>query len=342
MARRNLPVVIDEPLSAAEHTAEAVVRREPSRSASRRPAAKTRLARSGKQLVVLAMAWTLAALALCLFVVVCFQVEQFVRHDTRFHLAGPTQRGGEAPGLEIDGVTHAKRGDLIAVFEPDFGRSLWRLPVWDRRDELKQVSWVKEAMLTRVWPNRVHVQITERTPVAFIQLPSGDPATPLRPALIDADGVVLETAQAAEWALPVLVGVHRDETREFRARKVQAMLRFLRDASSYADKVSEVDASDPNNLRVLLPVGDQPVLLILGNQEFLSRMQRFEGNYADIHRHQPLVSIFDLRLKGRIIAVDVPLAPSDPVVEQDKKGAPSKGEARPARPAPREARSHAR
>ena len=66
---------------------------------------------------------------------------------------------------------------IEAVFAEDFGRSVYLIPLSERRASLRTVDWVKDASVARFWPNRVVVGVTERKPVAFVdaRAPAGVP-----------------------------------------------------------------------------------------------------------------------------------------------------------------------
>src|SRR5450755_632201 len=87
---------------------------------------------------------------------------QFLIRDTRFFLPGPADYGLESPNLEIHGIRYASRQQVLRLFEQDYGRSLYLFPLTARRNELLRVRWIHDAAISRIWPNRVVVQITER------------------------------------------------------------------------------------------------------------------------------------------------------------------------------------
>ena len=91
---------------------------------------------------------------------------QFLIRDTRFFLPGPADYGLESPSLELHGIQFASRQQVLRLFEPDFGRSLYLFPLAVRRKELLGVRWVHDASIARIWPNRIVVHITERKPAA--------------------------------------------------------------------------------------------------------------------------------------------------------------------------------
>ena len=116
------------------------------------------------------------------------RVEQFLICDPRFALNGTD---GATSTLEIRGASHVSVGALEAAFREDSGRSVYLMPLADRRAALRNVNWVKDAAVARAWPNRILVQVSERIPVAFVTL------APSRFGLIDEDGVILRPRRIA-------------------------------------------------------------------------------------------------------------------------------------------------
>src|SRR5260370_7073608 len=102
------------------------------------------------------------------------QFQQFLIRDTRFFLPGPADYGLESPNLELTGVKYASRAQVLRVFDQDYGRSLYLFPLADRRKALRNVRWVHDATIVRIWPNRMSVQVVERKPPPFVNLPSAN------------------------------------------------------------------------------------------------------------------------------------------------------------------------
>jgi hypothetical protein len=92
------------------------------------------------------------------------RVERFLINDPRFALNGP-EGASETPTLEVAGAAHASHRAIQAVFAGDSGRSVYMLPLADRRVALRAVDWVKDVSIARIWPNRIVVRILERKPV---------------------------------------------------------------------------------------------------------------------------------------------------------------------------------
>jgi cell division protein FtsQ len=229
------------------------------------------------------------------------QFQQFLIRDTRFFLPGPADYGLESPNLELTGIKYAARAQVLRVFDQDYGRSLYLFPLAERRKSLRNVRWVHDATIVRIWPNRLSVQIIERKPAAFVKLPADNIA---RWALIDDEGVILEPPAKAVFRLPVLAGIRAGETPERRGTRVRRMQRLTNELGRMADKVSEVDVSDLDNLKITQQVGGSAVSLMLGDRNFSSRLRNFLEHYPDIHAKMPQASTFDLRLDDRITGLE--------------------------------------
>lgn len=229
------------------------------------------------------------------------RTERFLVRDPRFAPASP-DFGLESPDLQLEGVRYASRVEILNVFRQDFGRSIYLLPLAKRREQLSQLDWVKDAAVSRVWPNRVYVAIHEREPIAYVQYPAGEGGA--RVALIDGDGMILRQPQQGKFRLPVLTGVRPAETPEARRLKAHRLALVMKDVGEAADRVSEVDVSDKANIRVTAKADGRAVVLLLGDQHFGLRFQSFLDHYPEIQRRLPGANVLDLRLEDRITAAE--------------------------------------
>lgn len=226
--------------------------------------------------------------------------EQFLIRDPRFFLPGPADYGLESPNLEVTGVTYASRWQILRVFEPDFGRSLYLFPLKARRKALLGIPWVHHASIVRVWPNRIQVRIQERLPAAFVKLRAESME---RWALIDEEGVILDPPRKAAFHLPLLAGVQPGESMVQRGVRVRRALRFIQELGSLAGNVSEVDIGDMDDIRITEKVAGGAVTLMLGDRNFSVRVRNFLAHYPEIRWRIPQVRTFDLRFDDRIIGV---------------------------------------
>jgi len=102
--------------------------------------------------------------------------------------------------VDVQGI---RQMDPKPVYEIAMGQKTTAMPLVDVvaiRDELLGYGWVKDARVSRRFPDTLVVDIVERTPSALWQDES-------RLSLIDAEGVVLDRVPVSEMPdLPLLIG----------------------------------------------------------------------------------------------------------------------------------------
>ena len=209
--------------------------------------------------------------------------------------------------IELSGTRDFARAAVIEKFLPDRGRSVLRIPLDDRRKALEEIAWVEQAVVERVLPNRVRVEIVERTPVAFLRLGADL-------ALVDAHGVILERPPDAQLHFPVVTGISGTMPPEARQRRMHLLVAFIKDLEMVrpgaADHVSEVDISDEKDLRAtlaglarLLPgVNDQDTVLVhFGNDDFAGRFRLLVENMGQWSASAGQVDSVDLRFVRQVI-----------------------------------------
>jgi cell division protein FtsQ len=249
--------------------------------------------------------WTGAGVGVIAAIVGAYQVDQFMASDAHFILPGGAG-AKENPYFQVSGLEYAPREEVMRVFAHDFGRSVYLLPLGERRRSLLAIDWVRDATISRQWPNRVVVWIKERQPVAFVTLPRKMAGgwTVSETALIDAEGVILRPPQRARFSLPVLTGVTRQEDPGIRRARVSQVVDLIRQVHRYAAQISEIDVGDPDNLVVTGVAQGRAVRLLLGDRNYLWRLSTFMDHYTDISRRLPNARTFDLRLDDHITAQD--------------------------------------
>jgi len=230
------------------------------------------------------------------------RVDQYLSTNPKFALRVPAA-GGQAPQVRIKGAAHVPSAKIINVFAADFGRSIYLLPLAERRQALLQIGWVLDASVSRLWPDRIEVDIVERKPVGFIQLPAAGSPELNSVALIDAEGVILDPPERGDFKLPAFTGIRREQSQPMRRTRVAAALRLVSDAGVQADQFSEIDVGDPDNVKAVMQANGRVVTLQFGNRNFQGRLQNFLTNFEEIERRLPNAAAFDLRLDDRITAL---------------------------------------
>jgi len=138
--------------------------------------------------------------------------------------------------------------------------------------------------------------------------------------LIDADGVLLEPAPGKNqhYSFPVIAGMSEAEPRSTRAARMKIYQRLARDLDSggahYSENISEVDLSDPDDVKVIAADDNGTVLLHLGDANFLDRFKIYIA-HAEAWRQQfhKLDSV-DLRFEQQVIVNPDSAAQSKPPV----------------------------
>jgi cell division protein FtsQ len=167
----------------------------------------------------------------------------------RFALYSPQVQLIKSDQIDLAGNRIVARESLVNIFYGDRGKSVLTIPLDKRRSQIEQLGWVESASVQRILPNRVRVEITERTPIAFVR--NGNEI-----ALIDAHGVILDRPVGQDFSFPIVSGVNDSLPRDERGRRMELYQEVVRDLNTVnADssaQLSEVDLSNPKLVRVVM------------------------------------------------------------------------------------------
>lgn len=252
----------------------------------------TGMSQGNRRLVMWSVAFLVLASA---SLYILYSIEQYLIQSPTFAIRGGAGDSGQ-PTLHISGTQHSSLNAIEAVFAEDMGRSLYLVPLEERLTTLRTVDWVRGATVSRIWPNRLIVQVEEREPVAFVTLPDASSA------LIDADGEILPTVPD-RFELPVLRGVSAEAPVEDRREAIVRMNRITEELAGRAAEISEIDVSDLEKLSIAQSYEGRMLTLILGDRNFGVRYQNFLDHYDEIRERLPGVTVLDLRLEDRITVV---------------------------------------
>jgi cell division protein FtsQ len=217
-------------------------------------------------------------------------------HSWRFRITS-------SDNIEISGVHNASRAHVMEVAGADIGRNIFFVPLEERKRQLEQISWVESATVMRLLPNRIAVDIEERTPVAFAQVGP-------RISLIDANGVLMgmPANRQTKYSFPVIRGISDTEPLSSRAAAMKIYNRMAAELDSggesgarYTRQLSEVDLSDPEDVKVTANEGGGTVLIHLGSSNFLQRYKLYLAHIAEWRQQFQNLQSVDLRYDGQII-----------------------------------------
>jgi cell division protein FtsQ len=222
-------------------------------------------------------------------------LKAYLVRDARFRITG-TQN------IQATGLTEVSRAEMLPVFGEDVGRNVFFVPLNERRKQLEQLPWVEHATVMRLLPDQIRVEIVERQPVAFTR--SGNQV-----GLVDANGVLLSMSAAAmarhHFSFPVLTGIDPGDPAQARKARLAVYLRLMSDLDStgqhYSEQISEIDLTDPEDARVLMPEQGRDILAHFGEDHFLERYQRYKAHIAEWRQQYPSLASVDLRYEQQVV-----------------------------------------
>lgn len=225
-----------------------------------------------------------------------------------FFLHSPRVALADLERIQVTGNHYVARAAVLEKFATDRGRSVLRVPLDQRRRAVEEIPWVERASIARALPDRVRVELVERTPVAFLR------AGP-ELALVDAYGVILKRPLQGEFRFPVVTGISEGMSREPRERRMRLYVQFLKDIelvrAGAAEQVSEVDLSEGKDLRAVLTgipglgaaiANDAGVVLVhFGDGDFINKFRIFVENIGQWRAAAGRVESVDLRFARQVV-----------------------------------------
>jgi cell division protein FtsQ len=218
-----------------------------------------------------------------------------LERDPRFRIAG-------AAGIQASGLTQVSRSEMLPVFGEDIGRNVFFVPLDERRKELESIPWIERATVMRVLPDQIRVNVVERQPVAFTRQGS-------QVGLVDANGVLLSMPAAAmaahHYSFPVVTGIDGGDPAASRKARMAMYQRMMGDLDSTgqhnSQQISEIDLTDPEDARVLMPEQGADILAHFGEDHFLERYQRYKAHIAEWRQQYPHLAAVDLRYDQQVV-----------------------------------------
>jgi len=230
--------------------------------------------------------------------------EDFLLADARFTVRVRGDLPGDASSLAIHGAAAGEAAQVRALFDADHGRSLYLIPLEQRRLQVRAIPWVRDASVARYWPNRVEVVVRRRKPVAYAQLPLASQKAGHRIMAVDEEGVLLDRSMAAGGDLPVLSGLRGDQTPHERALRVRLMMQVISDIGERARDVSVINVGQLDNVRLTVHLDEMLLVLVLGPDEFGQKLSQFFRYYSDIRTRVRSGAVIDLRIRDRATVIE--------------------------------------
>lgn len=186
--------------------------------------------------------------------------------------------------IEVIGTNKTNVTDVEAALGVTEGQYLFALNVQDAQSRIESLDWVDRAIIRRLWPDTVTIQIVERRPMAAWQIDG-------QIKVIDKDGVVIKTAIADDAeGLARLVGPGAAEG----APEILALINQYPDISGRVVAISRVgqrrwDVILEDGPRIMLPA-DQADIALAALIEQSKSAPLFDSS----------ISHLDMRLSGQL------------------------------------------
>ncbi len=236
--------------------------------------------------------WTTLALAiLCVASIAAAALYEYGERSWRFRVES-------SDNIEVTGMQNVTKAQIMEVMGADIGRNIFFIPLAQQKAQLEQIPWVESASVMRFVPNRLSVEIHERTPIAFARVGP-------RISLIDAGGTLMELPQKHKYSFPVILGMNPGEPLSTRAPRMKAYNELVEDLDSggarYSQDLSEVDLTDLENLKVRVndPAGD--VLVELGSSDYLKRYKTYVSHVREWRQQFQKLESVNLRYDNQVI-----------------------------------------
>ena len=237
-------------------------------------------------------------------------------YGARFLLYSPSVLLLKPEQIEVNGNHVVSREAVQQQFVHDRNLSVLRISLDSRRSQIEQLPWVESASVQRILPNRIRVDLTERTPIAFAR-------TGNELALIDAHGVILDRPRDEELHFPIVSGVSEDVPRDQREKRMQTYVEFMKSIDMVgfpsadrerkaitivhpSEKVSEIDLSSPKDLRAVMTgltsLNDsQAVTIHFGSSEFAGKFKMLVDNFSQWQANTGRVQSIDLQYARQVV-----------------------------------------
>jgi cell division protein FtsQ len=209
-------------------------------------------------------------------------------------------RVDSSDNIQVSGNNNVSRSQVMEVMASDLNRNVFFVPLDVRKQQLEQIPWVQAAAVMRLLPDRLNIVVKERTPVAFVEVNS-------HIELLDANGAVMDlpAGQMAKYSFPVVVGMPDTEPVSTRAARMKIYTQLMKELDAggahYSRDLSDVDLSDPDDVKATVTDPKGAVLVHLGSSNFLERFKIYVAHVQEWRAQFQKLESVDLRYEHQVI-----------------------------------------
>jgi cell division septal protein FtsQ len=244
---------------------------------------------------VLKAAGKLCAFLLTIFFMLCIFVYAFI--SDKFNVSE----------IKCYGCKELDPKHIEEIIRHDFPANIMRIDLRRLGKRLEEETWAKQVDLRRVLPSELIIYVQERIPEVILEMHG-------ELMVADKDGILLDRydPRFGRLDVPVMRGVMGENMEGYRlyqeenAARIRRALVMLAEIESGSPqdvkKISEVDISDRENLKVILV--DDTVEVYLGGKDYLKRfrtLMNYMGKYRELKDQKNDIASIDLRYENRIV-----------------------------------------
>ncbi len=180
----------------------------------------------------------------------------------------------DVKAIEVRGIKRVPREEIEKIVRSEAEvRGVWNADLNEIRQNIEKITFVKTATVSRVLPNGLRINVTEREPKAVVRIDGGD-------FWADEDAVVISEVGKSD-ARPPYVLFGWDRTRSESANKdnrerVRLYLEMLDDWQEFelAKRVNAVDLSNLREPKAIVSDSGELVKISLGQENFGEQLKK--------------------------------------------------------------------
>jgi cell division septal protein FtsQ len=209
--------------------------------------------------------------------------------------------------IKFYGCRELDTKQLEEIIRHDFPANILRIDLRQLKKRLEEETWAQQVEIRRVLPSQLILYIQERIPSVILEMHG-------ELMVADKEGRMLDRydPRFGKLDVPVFRGVMGENLEGYRLNQEENAARIRNAAAMLSEiesalpqetrKISEVDISDRNNLKIMLV--DDTAEVYLGGKDYVRRfhtLMDYMGKYQELKGKNSDIASIDLRFDGQIV-----------------------------------------
>lgn len=196
-----------------------------------------------------------------------------------------SQAGLSTDNIFVTGRNETVAADVVMALNITKNQPMLTFNPVEAKHRLENLPWVREASVQRRFPNTIVVNLTERTPIGFLQQDR-------QLSLVDESGIILAKDGLSRWAgLPILIG-------EQAPQRAPELMHMLNDHPEIYRRVQAMTLINQRRWNLRL---NNNVDILLPETAMAEALARLDRAQSESHILDKDIKSIDLRLADRLI-----------------------------------------